>query len=72
MLSFEEEDQVGGDHLEVVEVLELGDGGRQHALAEEARHQLPSHPSHLICALHTLQFICLGKAAGYFVEIIKF
>ena len=53
MLSFEEEDQVGGDHLEVVEVLELGDGGRQHALAEEARHQLPSHPSHLICALHT-------------------
>ena len=52
---------IGEAHLDMLEVLELGDEGWQHALAQVACHQLSVHTSHeaqmMICALHNLQCI---------------
>ena len=52
---------IGEAHLDMLEVLELGDEGGQHALAQVACHQLSVYTSHeaqlMICALHNLQCI---------------
>ena len=58
-------EECGEADLDVLEVLQLGDEGGQHAVAQVARHQLSVHTSHL----RTLQCIWVLRECSIFVKL---
>ena len=59
------QEECGKGHLDMLEVLQLGDGCGQHALAQVARHQLSVYTSHQAQICNIFGFGNVADSYGY-------